>query len=249
MTRQHIGPVAGWLLALVVAAAMTALGLWQLERRVHKQALLDAYQQAMHADAQPLAAALASGAVAAAVSDCGQWLAPVLVLDNQQHGGRAGHRSFQPWRSDSGAVVLVEQGWRSWNGNRHLPQAHPLAGQHCLRGVLLPAPPAGLRAGQSAAQPLPGQGWLITRLEAASLQPLLPSLPADLGRQILRPHAVLDPGYQLPEAVLPNTLPPDKHLGYAVQWFALAASVLLLALVLTLRRLAGRAGRRSLRRP
>ena len=230
MTRQHIGPVAGWLLALVVAAAMTALGLRQLERRAHKQALLDAYQQAMHADAQPLAAALASGAVAAAVSDCGQWLAPVLVLDNQQHGGRAGHRSFQPWRSDSGAVVLVEQGWRSWNGNRHLPQAHPLAGQ-------------------SEAQPLPGQGWLITRLEEASLQPLLPSLPADLGRQILRPHSVLDPGYQLPEAVLPNTLPPDKHLGYAVQWFALAASVLLLALVLTLRRLAGRAGRRSLWRP
>ena len=249
MMRQHIGPAAGVLLALAVAVAMSALGFWQLERRAYKQALLDAHQRAMHAPAQPLAAALASGAVVAAVSDCGQWLTPVLVLDNQQHGGRAGHRSFQPWRSHSGEVVLVEQGWRSWDGNRRLPQAHAFAGQQCLRGVVLPAPSAGLRAGASAAQPLPGQGWLITRLEEASQQPLLPSLPADLGRQILRPHAVLDPGYQLPEAVLPNTLPPDKHLGYAVQWFALAVSVLLLALVLTVRRLAGRAGRRSIRRP
>ena len=34
--------------------------------------------------------------------------------------------------------------------------------------------------------------------------------------------------------VLPNTLPPERHLGYAVQWFALALAVLVTALVLTL---------------
>ena len=123
-----------------------------------------------------------------------------------------------------------------------MPQAHPLAGQHCLRGVLLPAPPAGLRAGQSEAQPLPGQGWLITRLEEASLQPLLPSLPADLGRQILRPHAVLDPGYQLPEAVLPNTLPPEKHRGYAIQWFGFAVIAGIAWVVVAARALRRRSG-------
>ena len=36
--------------------------------------------------------------------------------------------------------------------------------------------------------------------------------------------------------VLPNTLPPERHLGYAVQWFALALAVLATALILTTRR-------------
>ena len=35
--------------------------------------------------------------------------------------------------------------------------------------------------------------------------------------------------------ILPNTLTPERHLGYAVQWFGLAAAVFVVALVLTLR--------------
>ena len=35
--------------------------------------------------------------------------------------------------------------------------------------------------------------------------------------------------------VLANTLPPGKHVGYAVQWFGLAATVLVVAGVLTWR--------------
>ena len=35
--------------------------------------------------------------------------------------------------------------------------------------------------------------------------------------------------------ILPNTLTPERHLGYAVQWFGLAATVFVVALVLTLR--------------
>ena len=36
--------------------------------------------------------------------------------------------------------------------------------------------------------------------------------------------------------ILANTLTPDRHLGYAVQWFGLAIAVLVVALVLTLRK-------------
>ena len=35
--------------------------------------------------------------------------------------------------------------------------------------------------------------------------------------------------------ILPNTITPQRHLGYAVQWFALALAVLVIATVLTLR--------------
>jgi cytochrome oxidase assembly protein ShyY1 len=35
--------------------------------------------------------------------------------------------------------------------------------------------------------------------------------------------------------ILPNTITPERHLGYAVQWFGLALTVLVIAIVLTVR--------------
>ncbi|WP_343239036.1 SURF1 family cytochrome oxidase biogenesis protein, partial [Stenotrophomonas sp.] len=50
----------------------------------------------------------------------------------------------------------------------------------------------------------------------------------------------LDPALPFGDArdldLLPNTLPPQRHLGYAVQWFGLALTVLVVALVLERRR-------------
>ncbi|HKN77649.1 MAG TPA: SURF1 family protein, partial [Lysobacter sp.] len=50
----------------------------------------------------------------------------------------------------------------------------------------------------------------------------------------------LDPklpgGYARDLDILPNTLPPERHLGYAVQWWALSIAVLVTALVLTFRK-------------
>lgn len=247
MTRQHMAAWLGWLLALCVAAAMLGLGLWQLERRAFKQDLLDAQSRALQAAPHTLSFALASGAAVARVADCGRWQGPVLVLDNQQLDGRAGHRSLQPWRSEEGALVLVEQGWRAWSADRQLPVAEPGTGPQCLQGLLLPAPAAGLRAGPDAPQPLPGRGWLLTRLEGPGLRAALGQSGVPAAGRILRPQQPLLPGYRLPDQLLPNTLPPDKHLGYAVQWFAMAATVLLLAVILSVRHLRGRR-RRSITR-
>src|SRR5690606_41304459 len=66
-------------------------------------------------------------------------------------------------------------------------------------------------------------------------------LAAALGVPALPPRVLkLDPGLPLGFArdldVLPNTLSPQQHLGYAVQWFGLALAVLATALVLTFRR-------------
>jgi cytochrome oxidase assembly protein ShyY1 len=36
--------------------------------------------------------------------------------------------------------------------------------------------------------------------------------------------------------VLPNTLPPERHRGYALQWFGLSATLLAITLFLFLRR-------------
>ena len=72
--------------------------------------------------------------------------------------------------------------------------------------------------------------WLLTRVD-------LPTIARALGSRALAPRVLrLDPalpiGYERDLEVLPNTLPPQRHLGYAVQWFALALAALAIFVVL-----------------
>jgi len=80
--------------------------------------------------------------------------------------------------------------------------------------------------------------WLATRLDipaiAAQLQLQLPA--AALPGQVLRLDPAMPLGYARDLELLPNTLPPSRHLGYAVQWFAMALAVLVIAGVLHVRR-------------
>jgi cytochrome oxidase assembly protein ShyY1 len=57
-----------------------------------------------------------------------------------------------------------------------------------------------------------------------------------LAPRVLKLDPALPIGYARDLDVLPNTLPPARHLGYAVQWFGLALTVLVTALVLTFRK-------------
>ncbi|MDN5783013.1 MAG: SURF1 family protein, partial [Luteimonas sp.] len=86
----------------------------------------------------------------------------------------------------------------------------------------------------AVAAPQPAGQILATGLDA-------PGLRTQLRQPGLAPRVLkLDPaaplGYARDLDVLPNTLPPERHLGYAVQWFALAAAVLVIALLLTFRK-------------
>ena len=61
-------------------------------------------------------------------------------------------------------------------------------------------------------------------------------LSVPLAPRVLRLDPGVPFGYARDLALLSNTLPPEKHRGYAVQWFALALTVLAIALILTFRR-------------
>lgn len=233
MTRQHIRAMAWLLLAGMVALVFCLLGNWQLQRMAHKQQLLASQAQAMTQRTLPLAQAQDLQRPVVAVSDCGHWQPLLLLLDNQQRQGAAGHISYQLLLSDAGQHVLVELGWRRWDGARSLPVLQPLQGRQCLHGQLLPAPAIGLRlAQQPTALPSP-HSWLLTALDSVQIAPLAGLAPDQLPTRVLRPDPALPLGYARDDVLLPNTLPPEKHLGYAVQWFALAAAVMILALLLT----------------
>ncbi|RXE26980.1 SURF1 family cytochrome oxidase biogenesis protein, partial [Xanthomonas perforans] len=96
------------------------------------------------------------------------------------------------------------------------------------------APPsAGLAIGPALAPGAAAQTWLATRLDLQALRSTLGR--RDISSQVLRLDPALPVGYARDLDMLPNTLPPARHLGYAVQWFGLAVAVLATAMLLTWR--------------
>lgn len=233
----------GWLLAGAVIALFCSLGSWQLGRAKQKEAMLADAQRIL---AERRAVPLSERALPARARDYswtqghGRYLdAPAVLLDNQNHQGRTGVRVLRLFQPDDGAApMLVDLGWLPLPGNRQLPTLSLATGEAELRGLLAPPPSEGMARAYASRQP--NGEILTTALDA-------PELPQLLGVTTLSPRLLkLDPalpgGYTRDLDILPNTLPPERHLGYAVQWFGLALAVFITALVVSLRG-RGRRGR------
>ena len=228
--------ILGWALALAAMAAFAALGRWQLARMHEKQAMLDAVRRVLDAR-RPLPLSAAGDTARTRGYDWAEGKGvfvdvPAVLLDNQSRSERPGVRAYRLFRADDGTRLLVELGWLPVAGDRRMPEVAAIAGTRRIRGLLMPPPSHGLAAAVAAPQP---DGTIVATAVDA------PGLPALLGERTLPPRVLrLDPALRLGYArdldILPNTLPPQRHLGYAVQWFALAAAVLATALLLTFRR-------------
>ncbi|MCA1715235.1 MAG: SURF1 family protein, partial [Gammaproteobacteria bacterium] len=158
--------------------------------------------------------------------------APVVLLDNQQRGGRAGVRVYRVFAPTQGAAMLVELGWLPLPGARRMPDVPRPQGPMRIEGLLAPRPSHGIASAIAVPQ---ANGALLTiGLEAANLNQALRQ--HQLAPRVLKLDPALPLGYARDLDVLPNTLPPARHLGYAVQWFALALAVLVTAVVLSLRK-------------
>jgi len=226
----------GWTLAVLAMSLFGSLGAWQLGRADQKEAMLAETARVL-SERQPQPLAIAADEARA---DRYDWTvgegrfapAPAILLDNQTRDRQAGVRAYRVFLpAGGGAPVLVELGWLPVPGDRRMPVI-PLP-QEDLRvaGLLVPPPSEGIAHAAPSAQP--DGSLLVIALQRDALKEAL-GLPS-LAPRVLK----LDPdrplGYARDLDILPNTLPPERHIGYAVQWFGLAAAVFITALVLTWR--------------
>ena len=240
----------GWTLALVAIALFARAGLWQLERRHEKQAMLAQSRSVLERRVpRPLSAAAEPGQRRAYAWSAGDGRfadLPPILLDNQSRAERAGVRALRVFEPAQGTPLLVELGWLPLPGDRTMPAVPRPAGVSRVAGLLAPPPSAGLAKGTpvplchgiACADGQPADALLVIALD-------MRLLAQELGLRQLAPRILkLDPAQPLGAVpayardldILPNTLPPERHLGYAVQWFGLAIAVLVTALVLTFRK-------------
>ncbi|MFT5445422.1 MAG: surfeit locus 1 family protein [Gammaproteobacteria bacterium] len=211
-------------------ALMLRLGAWQLERADFKTQLSE---QAQKNNARP--ALPADEILQQAATDSESWyfrsvkvtgqFDPVhqYLLDNRTFDGRAGYHVLSIFRYGA-HQLLVNRGWTPVGADRRvLPDIRIDDQPVGLTGRLAPIPGSGLLLGDAGY----GQATWPKVVQRAELD----SVQAQLGITLLPVVLLLDPEHPAClncRWVAARGISADRHRGYAVQWFSLAVTFLVL---------------------
>lgn len=227
----------GWFAAALIGVGSFAwLGTWQWQRGDEKGERI-AQQEAALRRTEPVDLAIALQAAVAGgvqrVHGTGRLLSPLLLLDNQQRRGQVGLRVYAVAQVEGATPrVLVDLGWVPLPPERVPPVLTLPAGERTLAGLLADWPGQGLRLADNRWNEDRVTPPLLNYLDRAEIEQ---AFGVPLAPTVLRLSPALDYGYARDLDLLPNTLPPERHRGYAVQWFALAATVAAAYLLLSRR--------------
>ena len=236
--RYRFAPALWPSLAFVaVFPLLLGLGYWQVQRAGEKQDLLD-----RRAAGERVAPLLLRPGVQLSGQDRyrpavvrgsyvtgQQWL-----LDNRLFKGQPGYHVFTPFRvaGESRPSLLINRGWISVGASRaQLPQLPLPDAVLELHGRLDSPASVGLVLGEV---PLASPAHQV-RVPALDIAALAKARGMDL-----LPYAlVIDDGQpgglQYDWSPIPR-MGPEKHLGYAVQWFGMAIALLIIYIGVNTRR-------------
>lgn len=243
---------AGWqfrprliptLMTVLLLPILIALGFWQLDRAEQKALALAQFDQRL--ERAPLTLGRDS------VDEERDWYRPVeasgrwvgnrqLLVDNQVRNRVVGYHVLTPLLLSNGVAdgepvaILVDRGWVPAGDDRGvLPDVSIADSPVALSGHIDHGPATGIRLGGMA----DGEsGWPL-RVQYLDFDALSDLLGYPLIPMVVRMDAALPHGY-LREWRPPfhGRFGPDRNRGYAFQWFALAAALLVIYLLLNVRR-------------
>jgi surfeit locus 1 family protein len=154
-----------------------------------------------------------------------------ILLDSMMHQGQVGYQVLTPFRSNA-KTAMVNRGWILASPDREILPTITVDDeprQILARLDRLPRPGLELGSSDNSSE----MAW-PRRL----LFPKAKQLSEQIGYEIQDYQLLLDSeaadGYQ--RNWRPAVLPPERHVGYAVQWFAIAAALIVIYAVVNLKR-------------
>lgn len=217
------------LLALCFITLFTSLGCWQLARAKQKELLLQTFhERTLHA---PLSAKN--------ISEINDWrfyrtilsgkfdTQHTFLLDNKIVNGQVGYEIYTPFMAEGlKSPILVDRGFIPLGASRNiLPKINTSKDSQTLEGMLNLAPAYvafGPMQESSSTWPL--------RVEFINISQLNQLLNTTLFPYILTLQQNQPAAYAIEWQI--TSIPPERHRGYAVQWFALALTLLILFVAL-----------------
>lgn len=211
----------------LLLASFLWLGQWQMQRAAWKQDRQARYAAApVVSDLEsPLARETYSRLRIAGRFDSERH----VLMDNRIHQGRPGVHVLSPFTTDAGRTLLVNRGWLPMSADRQSLPAVPVYEKILeVDGHLEPLRVAGMALGAPDQMQTGTWPQLVT-------YPALDTIAAALDTE-LHPLVL----YLAPESAggfagrdwNPFPMGPEKHRGYALQWFILAGACLIAWVIL-----------------
>ena len=196
-------------------AALCGLGTWQVQRLHWKNDLLARIEASERAPPAPLGDAAEPFAKVVATGRFDH--AREALLGVEVRGTTLGAHLLTPLLRAGHPPLLVDRGWVPLERNR--PLDHP-EGEVSVTGFVREA---DRRVWNSPADDAPRRRFYVFDPQAIGAALGLPAAPAPFGLVALAPADAKPPS--LPEAARSLPRPDNRHLGYAITWYGLAVSL------------------------
>lgn len=216
------------LATLVILPVLLSLGVWQLNRAEEKRVLLAERGKKEHMPALDI-----TGQAEHDLSELefrklrvvGRFDSNyVIYIDNKVYQGKVGYQVVEPLvLQPTQEAILVNRGWVAATASRaDLPEISHQSSEQTIYGIAKfdTRDVASLGAGNRS-----GEDWpaLVRWIDIAELQKSMPFK--------LKPYLLLqtnDNGDGLLREWMFVSSPPEKNQSYAIQWFSLAAALVLI---------------------
>ena len=231
-----------WGLTLTLAILLPLgllLGNWQMNRAEQKRNIISVYEEHAAAAITTLDGSEQDkqGMLFRQVRVHGQYdLGRQILLENQKYKGVPGYQVFTPLRiSGSTGAILVNRGWiKQGDDRRFIPDLPGPLEEQLLTGRAADAPSVGIKLGP------PGESGPVWPKRLIYVD--IDWIAKEVGYQLL-PYIVMLPEGEADGLVrgrqsmqMQGNMSPQKHISYAVQWYALAGLTLLMYIVLSLKK-------------
>jgi len=216
-----------------VLPILISLGFWQLHRADYKKALTSLYEK------RRSAAPVALNKIPSDLSSLRFYKVSVsgrydnqhqLLLDNRYHNHHPGYEVITPIQLSSGEILLINRGWIPLGQSRQiLPTIKNINGKQRIVGQLKPLPKKIFHLGNELQTGWPrvieslSEQTLNTVFKDKKISPIVLLMDKNQQHGFVREFKI-------------TTFPASKHLGYAVQWFGLALTLLIIYFVLNIKR-------------
>lgn len=231
MVSSFRPPLWSVLLTVAGVALFAVLGTWQLGRGFDKQARAETFSNPAPAQRR-LARDTKATAEPTRVRATGTYQGQrQLLQDGHARGGRPGFEVWTPMRLADGSLAMVNRGWVPQPARLDDLQAPPAPSEaQSVEGWWRSLPEPGIRAAEPACEP-------AARFPVQVVYPRHADLECFYGEPVLDGLLLLDAaapgGFQREWSA--GGLPPERHFGYAVTWYALGITALVLFIKLNLK--------------
>ncbi|MGB5457065.1 MAG: SURF1 family protein [Gammaproteobacteria bacterium] len=223
------------IVTVLLLYVMVSLGQWQLSRAEYKDNLHQKVMERKNLEPvsmQELPYDLEDRVFMPVIVEGVYDTAHHFLLDNRIHNGVAGYDVYTPLIMNDGSAILVNRGWLSQGRTRQdLPQFETPGSVVSSKGLVDKPPAKGVILADNVHDNL---GWpmVLQYLDPTELERLV---GYQLMPMILWLDAADEHGFhrEIPALKLDSA----KNTGYAFQWFAMSAALLIIYLAVNVKRI------------